>query len=163
MIKTVVKNHSPHFFNLPELNVAIFSLMLNFGWEVQQMRFFQLPSDLSCLDRVENCTLATVGDTGISLIAFWSVAAVFKSRRWILQPSWWQSSLFILVGIIITASFEALATGVLNLWKYADSMPTLPFLGTGLLPLLQWLIIPLLIIWFVGRQLSSCPPMYLDD
>ena len=153
MSKTAV-NRSHHWLNLPESNVAIFSLLLNFGWEVQQMRFFQLPSELSCLDRVENCTLATVGDIGISLIAFWSVAAVSKSRRWILQPSWRQSGIFILVGIIITASFEALATGVLNLWQYADLMPTLPFLGTGLLPLLQWILIPLLIVWFVGRQLS---------
>ncbi|BAY59393.1 hypothetical protein NIES2135_62700 (plasmid) [Leptolyngbya boryana NIES-2135] len=54
------------------------------------------------------------------------------------QPNRWQISSFILVGIVIAIIFEALATGALNRWKYGTSMPTLPFLGTGLLPLLQW-------------------------
>ena len=32
--------------------------------------------------------------------------------------------------------FEALATGVLNKWEYANIMPTLPVLGTGLTAIL---------------------------
>lgn len=119
------------------------------------MSFFEIPSEFTCTDVVNNCTQATVGDVGISLAAFGTVAVLSKSRRWILQPNWWQVGVFILVGIIITIIFEALATGVLNRWKYADIMPTLPLFGTGFLPLLQWLIIPPLITWFVKRQLSS--------
>ena len=57
----------------------------------------------------------------------------------------WQVSIFIAIAIIITIIFEALPTGVLNRWQYGEAMPTLPVLGTGLLPVLQWLIIPLLI------------------
>jgi len=34
-------------------------------------------------------------------------------------------------------------------------MPVLPILGTGLLPLLQWLVIPSLILWQLGKQ---CDP-----
>ncbi|AFZ38378.1 hypothetical protein Sta7437_4955 (plasmid) [Stanieria cyanosphaera PCC 7437] len=143
------------WLNLPELNVAIFSFLLNFLWEMQQMPFFKVSPEFTCTDVVNNCTLATVGDVGISLAAFGTVAVLSKSRRWILQPNWWQVSIFILVGIVITIIFEALATGILNRWQYEDIMPTLPFLGTGLSPVLQWLIIPPLIVWFVSRQLSS--------
>lgn len=143
------------WLNLLELNVAIFSFLLNFLWEMQQMPFFQIPSEFTCIDVVNNCTLATVGDVGISLAAFGTVAVLSKSRRWILQPNWWQVSIFILVGIIITIIFEALATRILNRWQYGDVMPTLPFFGTGLFPVLQWLIIPPLIVWFVRRQVSS--------
>ncbi|WP_205527550.1 hypothetical protein [Halomonas sp. JS92-SW72] len=32
-------------------------------------------------------------------------------------------------------------------------MPTLPLLGTGLAPLLQWLLLPPLIVWLARRQL----------
>lgn len=119
------------------------------------MPFFQLSSEFSCLDMVKNCTLATVGDVGISLIAFWVVAAVSKLRQWFRQPRWWQLSNFILVGVVITVIFEALATRVLDRWEYADIMPILPFFGTGLLPLLQWLLIPPIIVWFVKRQLPN--------
>ncbi|MGB7441519.1 MAG: hypothetical protein WA919_10655 [Coleofasciculaceae cyanobacterium] len=142
------------WLNLPESNIVIFSFLLNFFWEMQQMPFFQVSPEFTCVDVVNNCTLATVGDAGISLTAFITVAVITKSRRWILQANWWQVGIFILVGIVITIIFEALATGVLNRWKYGDVMPTLPFFGTGLLPVLQWLLIPPLIIWFVNRQLS---------
>lgn len=147
--------HPQRLLDLPELNIAIFSFLLNFLWEMQQMPFFQISSEFSCLDMVRNCTLATVGDIGISLTAFWLVAVVSKSRQWFRQPRWWQLSNFILVGVVITVIFEALATGVLDTWEYADIMPILPFFGTGLLPLLQWLLIPPIIIWFVKRQLPN--------
>ncbi len=145
--------HLQYLLNLPELNIAVFSFLLNFLWEMQQMPFFQVYSESYCVDQVINCTIATVGDAGISITAFWTVAIMSKSRQWFRQLNWWQLSSFILVGVAITIIFEALATGVLDRWEYADVMPTLPFLGTGLLPLLQWIFIPPIIIWFVHRQL----------
>ena len=138
--------------NLPEWHVAIFAFLLNFFWEVQQMPLFQLAS-LSCQDRVFNCTLATVGDVGIALLSFWTVAAVHRSRYWIVRPNRGQVTIFIAVGVAITITFEALATSVLDRWEYASTMPTLPLLGTGLSPLLQWILIPPLILGFSKRQL----------
>lgn len=119
------------------------------------MPFYQIPAEFSHSDMTRNCTLATVGDVGISIAAFWAVAVISKSRQWFHQPSRWQVSSFILVGVVITVVFEALATGMFNAWKYAALMPTLPFLGTGLLPLLQWILVPPIILWFVKRQLSD--------
>lgn len=144
-----------HWLDLPEWNVALFSFLLNFVWETQQMPFFQLSPELSCLEITRNCTLATVGDVGISITAFWLVAAGSKSRQWFHQPRLWQIGSFILIGVVITVIFEALATGPLNIWEYAAFMPTVPFLNTGLLPLLQWVLLPPIIIWFVKRQLNN--------
>lgn len=148
-------NRSFSWLDLPEWNVGVFSFLLNFVWELQQMPFFKLSPELSCLGVIRNCTLATVGDIGISMTAFWAVAALSKSRQWFHQPSRWQTGSFILVGVVITVIFEVFSTGLLNLWEYAAIMPTLPFLGTGLLPVFQWILIPPLIIWFVKRQLSD--------
>ncbi len=33
-------------------------------------------------------------------------------------------------------------------WAYAPAMPTLPVLGTGAAPLLQWLVVPIVALWF---------------
>lgn len=148
--------HWSRWLNSPELNIGIFSFLLNFFWEIQQMPFYQISAEFSYFDMTRNCTLATVGDVGISIAAFWAVAVISKSRQWFHQPTRWQVSSFILVGVVITVVFEALATRVFNTWKYAELMPTLPFLGTGLLPLLQWVLIPPVILWFVKRQLSDC-------
>jgi hypothetical protein len=54
----------------------------------------------------------------------------------------------------VTLVLEWLATEVLDRWSYSDAMPELPVLGTGLLPVLQWILLPPLIVWFVWRQLT---------
>ncbi|MEX0269908.1 hypothetical protein AB3R30_12250 [Leptolyngbyaceae cyanobacterium UHCC 1019] len=146
------------WLNSPEWNVAIFSFLLSFFWEIQQMPFYQVPSEFSCFDRTRNCTLATVGDVGISLTAFWVVAVLAKSRQWVRRPSRRQIIIYTFVGVVITVVFEALATGSLNRWAYAEIMPTIPFLGTGLVPFAMWLLMPPLTIWFVQRQLSHVHP-----
>lgn len=46
------------------------------------------------------------------------------------------------------------ATVIAERWTYAEHMPVLPVLGTGLLPLMQWLILPPLIVWLVYRQIG---------
>ena len=146
------------WLNSPEWNVAIFSFLLSFFWEIQQMPFYQISNEFSCFDRTRNCTLATVGDVGISLTAFWVVAVLAKSRQWVRRPSRRQIIIYTFVGVVITVVFEALATGPLNRWAYAEIMPTVPFLGTGLVPLAMWLLMPPLTIWFVQRQLFHVHP-----
>ena len=142
------------FAGIPELNVAIFSFLLNFVWEMWQIPFFAAtPSDLHWVGVVA-CTQATFGDAAISLVAFWCVAALARSRWWILDASPSQVAAFVAVGVVITIILEALATGPLERWSYAPLMPTLPVLGTGVIPLLQWMLLPPLTIWFVRRQLT---------
>lgn len=139
---------------LPEFNVAIFSFLLNFVWEMWQIPFFTaMPGDPHWAG-VLACTQATFGDVAISLVAFWCVAAVARSRWWIIHPATFQVVGFVAVGVVITIIFEALAIGPLARWSYAPAMPTLPILGTGILPLLQWILLPPLTIWFVRRQLA---------
>ena len=54
----------------------------------------------------------------------------------------------------------ALFAFLLNLpWEFWQvpffaGMPRLPLLGTGMLPVLQWIVIPPLVLWFVKRQVG---------
>ena len=57
------------------------------------------------------------------------------------------------IGLIVTIALEYWATQIGGRWEYAEAMPRLPLLGTGLAPLLQWLLIPPLVIWLVRRQI----------
>lgn len=100
------------------------------------------------------CTRATLGDAAVMLVAFWVTAATVRSRRWILHPIMPTIFGFVAVGLAVTVVLERLATGALNQWAYAPAMPVVPILEVGLLPLLQWLFLPPLVIWFVRRQLS---------
>jgi hypothetical protein len=60
-------------------------------------------------------------------------------------------AVFLGIGLIVTIGFEFVSTEVLNRWAYAAQMPSLPILGTGLAPFLQWLIIPSLVLWYLKR------------
>jgi hypothetical protein len=144
-------------FDVLELNVAIFALLLNFPWEFLQAPLFKDMASAPHWPAVKTCGLATLGDALIALVAFWSVAVVAHGRRWILRPTPRQITAFVTVGLLITVVAERLGTGPLHRWAYAPAMPVMPLLGVGLSPILQWLALPLALIWFVRRQLSQVP------
>ncbi|MDZ4261985.1 MAG: hypothetical protein U1B30_06605 [Pseudomonadota bacterium] len=102
-----------------------------------------------------HCTQAALGDVVILLIAFWTVALITKSRRWIVQPNTRQVIGFILIGVVITVAIEEIAVHLLQRWQYATTMPTLPILGTGVVPILQWLFIPPIIIAMMQRKATD--------
>lgn len=137
----------------PEFNVALFALLLNFPWEFLQVPFFAEMPAMAHWDAIIFCTRAALGDVLIALIAFWVVAALRRQRGWLLRPDARSILGFIAVGIVITIGLEWHATEIQQRWQYAEWMPTLPLLGTGLAPLMQWLVLPPLIIWLARRQL----------
>ena len=139
----------------PEFNILVFSFLLNLAWEILQVPFFRGMADAPHWLGVKACTQATVGDVAITLTAFWIAAIFARTRNWILLPRKQDFAIFIGVGILATMLFEILATGPLERWAYTDAMPRVPIIGTGLLPLLQWLVIPPLMLWFVGRQIDG--------
>jgi len=155
-LKTV--SRASRFSNLPstpEFNVLVFSFLINLTWEVWQVPFFRGMADQPHWLGVKACTQATFGDAGIALAAFWVTAICAKTRNWMLQPRKTDTAIFLSVGVAVTIVFESLATGVLDRWTYSDAMPRVPILGTGLLPLLQWLALPPLVLWFVRRQIGG--------
>lgn len=141
------------WFDAAELNVGIFSFLLNMTWEFWQTPFFAGLAHAQHWDAVVMCTRAALGDALISLFAFWTVSACAKSRRWVINPIRWQKLTFTVVGLAVTIALEILATRVLDRWQYAEAMPIVPGIRVGLLPILQWLLLPPLVLWFVRRQL----------
>jgi hypothetical protein len=59
---------------LPELYVVLFAFLLNFTWEILQSGFYRGMREMPHGDAVRLCALATLGDVGMTLIAFWVVA-----------------------------------------------------------------------------------------
>ncbi len=138
----------------PEFAVTVFALLLNFPWEILQARLFVGMASAPYADAIEGCMQATLGDVLITLLGYGAVALAAKDRRWLLAPSGRQVAAFIGVGLSITVLIEWLATNGrwVKSWAYSTSMPLLPGTGIGLAPLLQWIVVPLLVLWFVRRQ-----------
>jgi len=139
--------------NWPETNVALFAFLLNLPWELGQIPMFKNMPSLAHWDGVIMCTRAAAGDAVIALFAFWLVAATARTREWIRNPSGATLGAFVAIGLVVTVALEYWATQIGGRWEYAEQMPRLPLLGTGLAPLLQWLLIPPLVVWLVRRQI----------
>ena len=92
--------------------------------------------------------------------AYATVAACARNRHWILAPRRWQLILFVMIGVSVTAAIEWLATRGhwVTSWTYLPAMPLPPGTGIGLMPLAQWLVLPLLTVWYVQRQLTVSAP-----
>ena len=138
--------------NAPEIGISIFGFLLNFIWEIWQVPLFQSMDNLTHFEATIGCTRAAGGDVVILLVAFWTMALTARSRSWIIHPTTIQVTGFIAVGIVITVVVEAISIHVLNRWQYATAMPTLPIIGTGITPILQWLMIPPIIVFMKLRR-----------
>jgi hypothetical protein len=138
---------------IPEFNVALFAFLLNYPWEFLQVPYFVAMPEMAHWDAVIFCTRATMGDVLIALVAFWVVAMFRRQRSWLLRPDARAIFAFIATGIVITVGLEWHATELQQRWQYAERMPTLPLVGTGLTPLLQWLVLPPIIVWLARRQM----------
>lgn len=141
--------------NQPEANIVIFSFLLHFVWEFWQAPTYAGMIELNHWDGIKLCTSATVGDVGFALTAFWTASAVARSRYWFHTPTILSVAAYLAVGIALTVGFEYYYTNISLRWTYSELMPLVPPFGTGLSPLLQWLTIPLLVLWFARRQVPT--------
>ncbi len=137
--------------NAPELHISIFAFLLNFIWELLQMPLFAGFADFPYYQIILHCTKATFGDVIISLVAFAGACLITRSRMWIKSMNKSGVVAFLAMGLVITIIFELLATGPLNRWEYSELMPTV--IGVGVSPVAQWVILPLIQLWFVKRQI----------
>jgi hypothetical protein len=136
---------------LPELNVLMFSVLLNLPWELWQIPFFGGMADVPHWKGVLECTRATAGDAVISLVCYSIVSALWKERRWIARTTQAPIATFVAAGLVITAVSELFSVRLLGRWSYSALMPEVG--GVGVLPFLQWLLIPPALICLVRRQL----------
>jgi hypothetical protein len=57
-----------------------------------------------------------------------------------------------ILGAAYTIFSEWLNVEIRRTWSYTAAMPVLPFIGTGLTPLLQWLVVPGLALAVTGYR-----------
>lgn len=118
--------------------VVVFPLY--FVWELAQMPGY-LPHAAGWPSIIARCGLATVGDT-IMVAGLWSLGAVlFRDRRWFTPPRPGRYAVIVLAGTLVNMLVEWVAVDYLAVWRYRAWHPTVPPLDTGLLALVQPVIL----------------------
>ena len=127
----------------------------NLFWETAHLPLYTVWSDGTPRDRLIAVVHCTGGDILIALSA-WTFAVLLAGRPgWPAEATWRVAVLTVAAGLGYTVFSEWLNTAVRQSWAYSEMMPVLPFIGTGLSPMLQWLVIPLLALEAASRSGSQ--------
>jgi hypothetical protein len=135
----------------PWTALATFSFLLHFVWEMLQAPFYAGLAQAPHWDAVLVCTRATLGDVAIALLAYAGGAVVVRRRDWLAGGSRLAFGVYLATGLAVTVALEKLSVGVLGRWAYDPELPRVA--GVGLAPLLQWVVLPPLTLWFARRHL----------
>ncbi len=150
MSKIVWRNPLLHV-RTPEWVFAMYLLLLHFVWEMLQTPFYVDMATMAHWPATLFCLRATLGDVVIGLAAFGTAALLQRDRGWFLKPSRPALLAYLGVGLLATVLFErhAIATGR---WTYASLMPVIPGLGVGVIPVLQWIVLPWPALFLLRRH-----------
>lgn len=131
--------------------------LLNLLWEVAQLPFYTLWKQGTLGSIAFAIAHCTVGDVLIGLFA--ASLSIVLTRFLVPRHSAAGASflvVFVIFGIGYTVFSEWLNVFVWKSWAYSDLMPIIPPLGTGLSPLLQWLLVPIatyfIVFWRTCRH-----------
>lgn len=97
----------------------------------------------------------TVGDVMIAAICLLLSLAVVGGKPWPVARYGAVAAMTILLGLGYTVFSEWLNTEVRASWAYREAMPRLPGLGTGLTPVLQWIVVPAFSFLWVKPRVAA--------
>ena len=127
----------------------------NLIWEAAQFPLYTIWYEGSRGHQLLALLHGTVGDLFISAAALMASLVVFGESRWPARAFWRVAIPTIMLSLGYTVYSEWINVEVRNTWAYSSLMPTVPPLGTGLSPLLEWLVVPALALLMLRRTVGT--------
>lgn len=121
-------------------------------WEIGQLPLYTIWYDGTVRSIVVAVLHCTVGDMVIALIMFALALALFGGKHWPHAKFLRVLIVTTIFGVLYVVFSEWLNVVSRKSWAYSDKMITLPWIGTGLAPLAQWLILPPLCLALSRRR-----------
>jgi hypothetical protein len=80
------------------------------------------------------------------VFVYWFVALIRQDRSWFLRGRSVDGVLFALTALTLAFVSEYTAVYYRDLWRYSERMLLIPLVRIGTTPILQWLILPTVIV-----------------
>lgn len=113
---------------------------LNLTWEIAHLRLYTLWASADVLSVAWALFHCTLGDVAIALAMFTLAAIMLGARDWPASHPWAGGAIVVTGALAYTVWSEWYNVNRAGSWTYTASMPLV--FGIGLSPLLQWLILP---------------------
>ncbi len=129
---------------------AAASFVAHLMWELVQMPLYMLWQDGSAAAILYAAIHCSIGDVLIALSALLGAVLAIGNAEWPRERYAAVAIAAVGLGLAYTAYSEWLNVYVRKSWAYADAMPLL--FGLGISPLMQWLIIPAILLTLLRRS-----------
>ena len=125
-------------------------------WEAAHLSFYTIWTDGTIRDNAVAVLNCTMGDLLIALVVLTAALVVAGHPGWPIRRWTPVAALTLAIGVAYTVYSEHLNVDVRRSWTYSDLMPRLALLGTGLSPIVQWIVVPAgALVWARRRALHS--------
>jgi hypothetical protein len=129
--------------------LAVFGFLLNGNWEWLQTPLYD-DAAKPAIEVLRFRLHCTAGDVLILLVCALGVSGVRRSTSWLSRPHPSDLALLAILGVGYTFVSELVNVGR-GSWAYSELMPLVPGTSVGVVPLAQWLLLPMLAAWMSAR------------
>lgn len=131
------------------LQWASLALGLHLVWEIGQLPYYALWAEADAWRIARYVMHCTLGDVMIATLAYLAVALAWRRMDWLRYRPWSGGAMLLALGLGYTVFSEWYNVYRLGSWTYTEAMPRI--LGIGLTPLLQWLVVPVVMLVLARR------------
>jgi hypothetical protein len=141
------------------------TLAMHLAWEIAQLPLYTIWREGSAGEIAFAVLHCTLGDGLIAVVVLILALVLVGHGDWPRRCFAEVAAAATATGVGYTVWSEWLNVTVRGTWAYAVAMPTVPPLGTGLTPLLQWLILPAFCLFAARRRAlgPSSPPVAIPS
>lgn len=133
------------------LRYLAFSVAANLLWESAHLPLYTVWNESDFGFLVFTVAHCTGGDVLIALSAFALAFILVGHTQWPRRRFTAVATLTVVFGLAYTVFSEWVNVVVRQTWAYSDLMPVIPVINSGLSPIAQWLVIPV-----VGLAWARC-------
>ncbi len=116
------------------------AFVLNLTWEIAHVRLYTIWAEADGMSIAWSLLHCSLGDVVIALAMLALASLVLRRADWPASRPWAGGVIVVIGAIAFTAWSEWYNVYLAGNWAYAASMPMI--FGIGLSPLVQWLILP---------------------
>ena len=126
----------------------------NLIWEFAHVPLYTLWQSGTWAEIIYAVIHCTIGDLMIAATCLAAALALFGRHNWPARAYLKVALTTMILALGYTLFSEWLNTEVRMSWAYGPLMPRLPPFGTGLTPVLQWILVPALAFWLASPRVS---------
>ena len=123
---------------------AALAFVLSLIWEISHARLYTIWMQADGLRLAWSVFHCSLGDVLIALVTFVLSALALRRFNWPSSRPWAGGAIAVIGAMSFTAWSEVHNVYHTGAWSYTANMPTI--YGVGLSPLLQWLVVPPVVV-----------------